>query len=430
MIHITTEALYEIFKQYPSVQTDSRKVADGDIFFALKGPNFNGNAYAEQALKQGAAYAVIDDPAYAHIDNTLLTDDVLNALQLLAAHHRNQFDIPFLAITGSNGKTTTKELIFATLHSKFKTQATEGNLNNHIGVPLTLLKLKTDTEMLIIEMGANHQKEIESYCKIAQPNFGLITNCGKAHLEGFGGIEGVRKAKGELYDYLRQYNGAIFRYADFDYLAAMSDGIASQITYGTANAQIIGKAIHEGFFLKVAILTSGLETIITTKLVGDYNLPNVLAAVAVGHHFGMNIDEIKTAIENYTPSNSRSQLIEINTNQIISDAYNANPASMKLALENMAQISSDNKWLMLGAMKEMGADTDFEHQALVNLATQLGFENVLLVGNEFQSIQHHFHWFENSEKAADFVKNNRPQHAVILVKGSRGSKMERILEVL
>jgi len=420
--------LYDIYLQYPSIQTDSRRIKQGDIFFALKGPNFDGNSYAARALEDGAVYAVVDAPASTVDERFIVVEDVLTSLQQLARHHRLQTGIPFIAITGSNGKTTTKELITKVLSAKFKTYATEGNLNNHIGVPLTLLRVKPDAEMAVIEMGANHQKEIAAYCTIALPDYGLITNCGKAHLEGFGGIEGVRKAKGELYDHLRLHNGCIFRFADLEYLEKMAAGIEQQVTYGTGNAQIIGKALSGGLFLNVAVLTSGMECTIHTRLVGEYNLPNVLAAIAVGNYFGIDIDTIRVAIEDYIPSNSRSQLIEINNNKIIMDAYNANPASMKLAIENMASLEAENKWLLLGAMKEMGTASDEEHQALVNLLNQHGFSNVVLVGEEFRGTDHRFSWFPTAEAARDFLGQHLPSGAVILIKGSRGAKMELVLD--
>ena len=337
------EELYTIYKQYPSVQTDTRKLKVGDIFFALKGDNFNGNAFAKQAIETGAAYAVIDEAAFEIPGKTILVNDVLIALQQLAKHHRKQFTIPFIAITGSNGKTTTKELIYTVLSSTFITYATEGNFNNHIGVPLTLLKIKEDAEIAIIEMGANHLKEIESYCEYAQPSHGLITNCGKAHLEGFGSIEGVRKGKGELYDYLRSNNGTAFVMWDYDYLREMSNGITTIIKYGTAGADIEGQVVTGEHFLEVAF-TKGLNVApIKTQLVGDYNLPNVLAAAITGKFFNIPDAIIKKAIEKYIPSNSRSQLIEKATNKIILDAYNANPSSMKLAIENFAKLHTADK---------------------------------------------------------------------------------------
>lgn len=420
--------LYALYLKHPSVQTDSRKIKAGDIFFALKGDNFNGNAFAAQALADGAAYAVVDEAAYATGPQFILVEDALHTLQQLAGHHRMQLPIPVIAITGSNGKTTTKELLIAVLSAKYKTYATEGNLNNHIGVPLTLLKIKNDAEFAIIEMGANHIGEIASYCVIAAPDYGLITNCGKAHLEGFGSVEGVRKGKGELYDYLRQFEGSIFRNADLAYLYDMARGIEEQITYGTANAEIIGRATGDGIQLQVTLLTAGLETQIQTQLVGDYNLANVLAAVAVGEYFDVDIDTIKKAIEAYAPSNSRSQWMEKGTNKIILDAYNANPSSMKLAIENLAHLQADNKWLLLGAMKEMGAESAAEHQALIDLLQQLGLEQVILTGPEFKATRHSYPWFETSQEVKDHLLQHPIQNGTILVKGSRGSKMEVVLD--
>lgn len=420
--------LYDIYLRYPSVQTDSRKVKTGDIFFALKGDNFNGNTFAAQAIADGAAYAVVDEAAYVAGPEYILTDDVLHTLQQLAAYHRMQLPIPVIAITGSNGKTTTKELLIAVLSAKYKTYATEGNLNNHIGVPLTLLKIKKGAEFAIVEMGANHIGEIASYCNIAAPDYGLITNCGKAHLEGFGSLEGVRKAKGELYDYLRNFSGSIFRNADLDYLADMGRGIDEQVTYGTANAEIIGRATGDGNLLQVTMLTAGLETQIQTQLVGDYNLANVLAAVAVGDYFDIDIDTIKKALEQYIPSNSRSQWLEKGSNKIILDAYNANPSSMKLAIENLAHLKADHKWLLLGAMKEMGAESVTEHQALVDLLQQLGLQQVILTGTEFEATKHNYLWFATSEEAKNYLLQHPIQDATILIKGSRGSRMEVVLD--
>jgi UDP-N-acetylmuramoyl-tripeptide--D-alanyl-D-alanine ligase len=363
----SVEQLYTIYKQYPSVQTDTRKLKQGDIFFALKGGNFNGNTFVQKAIDAGAAYAVIDEPAFEITGKTLLVADVLTALQQLAKYHREQFTIPFIAITGSNGKTTTKELVHAVLATSFITYATEGNLNNHIGIPLTLLKIKDDAQIAIIEMGANHQKEIESYCTYTQPTHGIITNCGKAHLEGFGGIEGVRKGKGELFDYLRNHHGTALVMWDYDYLREMSKGINTVITYGTASTSIEGQVIKSEPFLEVAI-TKGIETgTIKTQLVGDYNLPNVLVAVTAGACFNVPTNSIKKAIEEYTPSNSRSQLLEQGTNKIILDAYNANPSSMKLAIENFSRLPANKKVLLLGGMAELGEESLAEHQNIVTL---------------------------------------------------------------
>jgi UDP-N-acetylmuramoyl-tripeptide--D-alanyl-D-alanine ligase len=422
--------LYRIYQQYPSVQTDTRKLKAGEIFFALKGPNFNGNSFAEKAIDMGAAYVVIDEKEYEIPGKTFLVPDVLSALQKLALHHRKQFNIPFIAITGSNGKTTTKELIHAVLSSSFKTYTTEGNLNNHIGIPLTILKIKPDAEMVVIEMGANHLKEIAGYCQIALPTHGLITNCGKAHLEGFGSEEGVRKGKGELFDYLRTLtHGFAFVMWDYDYLQEMSKGISGIIKYGTKdNDHVIGKIIPGETFLKVEI-TQGLDDgIITTQLVGEYNLPNVLAAVTVGKFFEVTENKIKSAIENYIPSNSRSQLIEIDSNKIILDAYNANPSSMKLAIENFAKKNSENKILMLGAMAELGNESLQEHQGIIDLIKKYPWKNVVLVGGDFQKISHPFLSFENSLQAKEWLVDHQVKNSYILVKGSRSMQMEKVLE--
>jgi len=423
-------ALYEIYKQHPSVQTDTRKLKEGDIFFALKGPNFNGNAFAQQALDAGAAYAVVDEIEYATDNGCIYVDDVLTALQALARHHRQQFKIPFIAITGSNGKTTTKELVTTVLQAKYKTYATQGNLNNHIGVPLTLLSIPADAEMAVIEMGANHQKEIASYCTIALPTHGIITNCGKAHIEGFGGIEGVRKGKGELYDYIRDNNGIVFRNADLDYLYDMAKGIEQQVTYGSANAQYIGRQLMDDVFLKVAVLSAGHEATIQTNLVGEYNFPNVMVAVAVGLHFGISVDDIKRAIAAYQPDNSRSQWMEVGGNKLILDAYNANPTSMHAAIINFAKADLPAKILWLGGMKEMGPDEEKEHRELVALIKEYDWADVILVGKEFSGLTEGYKYFNTSAEAKEYIASHKPVQASILVKGSRGSRMEVMVEAL
>lgn len=426
---MTIEELYSIYLKHPSIQTDTRKLKSGDIYFGLKGPNFNGNAFAQQAIDQDAAYAVIDETQYSIEGKTILVADVLETLQQLAKHHRQQFNIPFLAITGSNGKTTTKELINAVLSSTYKTYTTEGNLNNHIGVPLTILKIKQDAEMAVIEMGANHQLEIASYCKIALPTHGLITNCGKAHLEGFGGVEGVRKGKGELYDHLRANKGMAFVMWDYDYLHEMSKGIETTFTYGTRDADIVGNVVPDNSFLKVQF-SKGLNETIATHLVGQYNLPNVLAAAAVGKYFGVTDQKIKHAIENYAPSNSRSQLVEKGTNKIILDAYNANPSSMKLAIENFAKTAGDHKILVLGAMAELGKESLQEHESIVAEIQSHPWKAVLLVGGDFQKITHPFLSFTNADEAGTWLKENQIQNAFLLIKGSRSMQMEKALNYI
>lgn len=422
------EELYQLYLEYPNVQTDTRKLQAGDIYFALKGDNFDGNKFAEAALKQGASYAIIDDSTYKFSDNCILVRDVLNTLQSLAAYHRAQLKIPFIAITGSNGKTTTKELIYTVLSSTYKTYATEGNLNNHIGVPLTILKIKSDAQIAIIEMGANHQKEIESYCLIAKPTHAIITNCGKAHLEGFGGIEGVRKGKGELFDFMRMTKGIIFRNTDLDYLLAMSHGIAHQITYGTNEGQYRGKAIMQNDFLHVAILNHQAETLISTNLVGEYNFANVMSAVAVGREFSIGIDDIKKAIESYKPSNSRSQLIQMGSNVIILDAYNANPSSMQLAIHNFASRDYPNKVVMLGAMKELGAESIAEHENIIKQLNENNWNHVVLVGGDFEKIKHEYLYFKHADEARVWYKQQSFQNTAILIKGSRAYTMENIIQ--
>ena len=425
---MTIEQLYIIFKQHPSVETDTRKLKPDDIFFALKGDNFNGNAFAKKALEGGAAYAVIDEKEFEISEKTILVNDVLTALQQLAKHHREQFNIPVLAITGSNGKTTTKELIHAALSSSFKTYTTEGNLNNHIGIPLTILKIKADAEIAVIEMGANHQKEIASYCEYAMPTHGLITNCGKAHLEGFGSIEGVRKGKGELFDYLRNNNGTAFIMSDYEYLFKMSKDIYSIIKYGTTNADIEGRIDDADPYLAVEITKGATTGLIQTQLVGEYNLPNVLAAVAVGKHFKVADDKIKSALENYLPSNSRSQLIERGTNKIILDAYNANPSSMKLAIENFSKLKVENKVLILGGMAELGTESIEEHITLINLIQKYNWKFVTLVGGDFLKINHPFLSFENNIEAKNWLQKQKFENSYLLVKGSRSIKLEIILD--
>ena len=423
------EALYEIYRQFPSVQTDTRKLQKGDLYFALKGPHFNGNSFAEKAIAQGAAYAVIDEDQFAIEGKTILVADVLETLQQLALHHRKQFNIPFVAITGSNGKTTTKELIHTVLSTTFKTYTTEGNLNNHIGVPLTLLKIEKDAQMAVIEMGANHQKEIASYCEIALPTHGLITNCGKAHLEGFGGVEGVRKGKGELFDFIRQNGGSIFRMNDYDYLHEMSQGINEVFTYGTSDADIVGNMAQSDPFLVVEFI-KGFTGTVNTSLVGDYNLPNVLAAVAVGKSFGVSDEKIKAAIESYAPSNSRSQLVNKGANKIILDAYNANPSSMKAAIDNFAKAEGSTKVLVLGAMAELGNESLDEHQGLVDEISRHSWKAVLLVGGDFLKLQHPFLSFSKPEEAGEWLQGKNFQDAFLLVKGSRSMQMEKVLNYL
>ena len=424
--------LYEIFKQYPSVQTDTRKLKSGDIYFALKGPNFNGNLFAEKALEAGASYAIVDEEVAADAkwnEKILLVQNGLSTLQALAKHHRQQFNIPFIGITGSNGKTTTKELVYTVLASHYTTYTTQGNLNNHIGVPLTLLSIHTDAQMAVIEMGANHLHEIASYCEYALPNYGLITNCGKAHLEGFGSEEGVKKGKGELFDFLRANNGTAFIMSDYDYLQNMSKGISNVISYGTQSGTLQAKASTANGFLQVNF-TQGFEMdCIQTQLVGEYNLPNILAAVSIGIYFKVPAEKIKAAIENYAPTNSRSQLLKWKENDVILDAYNANPSSMKLAIENFAKLNAAHKIVCIGGMKELGNTSIEEHQQLIHLLQQSQWEQVVLVGGDFEHCQHDYLFFPTAADAKVWLAAQNFKGRSILIKGSRGIKMEQVLDL-
>ena len=422
--------LYEIYCQYPSIQTDTRRLKQGDLFFALKGDNFNGNEYAHAALEKGASYCVVDEVIGTEDSRLLKVDDVLIALQALAKKHRTQFNIPFIAITGSNGKTTTKELIHVVLSSTYKTYTTEGNLNNHIGIPLTILKIKKDAEMAVVEMGANHLKEIEGYCAYTMPTHGLITNCGKAHLEGFGGEEGVRKGKGELFEYLKSSNATMFVFNDYDYLQNMSEGYDHIISYGSENehSDFVGKMIGDKQFLEVSIIKGAHISNIKTQLVGGYNLPNVLSAVCIGKTFKVSDEKIKSSLESYTPSNSRSQLIIKDTPTIILDAYNANPSSMKLAIENFAGMPGKNKIMMLGGMMELGKESHQEHVSLIQLIKQYQWLHVVLVGEQFKNIHGDFHYFNTSTEARDWFITQHFSNTNLLVKGSRSMQMEKVLE--
>jgi len=424
---INIEFLYTIYKQYPSVTTDTRNINKGDIFFALKGPSFNGNLFAQQALEAGAAYAIVDEAAYAIGERILLTTDVLQTLQALAKYHRQQFKIPFIAITGSNGKTTTKELVHAVLSTTYRTYTTVGNLNNHIGVPLTILKVGFDAQVAVIEMGANHQKEIESYCAYTLPTHGIITNVGKAHLEGFGGVEGVLKGKGELFDFLKAHGGAAFICKDFEYFAEMSKGLQEIHWYGTKKGEVTASIIKSEPFLEVDV-TQGLPAhVLRTQLVGSYNIFNVLVALSIGRLFCVDYQTIFDAIESYTPSNSRSQLVEKDGNHIILDAYNANPSSMSAAIENFAKLDVTDKILFLGGMMELGEQSMEEHQNLLHLIGSHAWKEVVLVGGDFKNLTHDYRYFDNSQQAAEWWKEQKSTGNYLLVKGSRSMAMEKLI---
>lgn len=419
--------IYKIYQQFPSIETDSRKLKKGDIFFALKGPNFNGNQFVKQALESGAACIVADEPLSLEDKRIIKVNDVLETLQQLAKYHREQFKIPFIAITGSNGKTTTKELLHEVLSTTFKTYTTKGNLNNHIGIPLTILKIKPDAEIAVIEMGANHLHEISGYCEYAQPTHGLITNIGKAHIEGFGSEENVKKGKGELFQYLKNNEGTVFVNTDDPSVYDLSKTINNVIYYGSKSENVKGTVVKNDPFIEVKIND---EINIKTNLVGAYNLSNVSAAFCVGKYFEIDENKIKKAIENYMPSNSRSQLIRKDTNTIILDAYNANPGSMKAAIENFVNMKGDKKILLLGSMMELGDESEKEHANIVSLIDEHQWYAVVLVGKNFEEIRNNYINFNNSLQAANWLKKEAVKNAQILIKGSRSMQMEKVLEGL
>lgn len=422
------EQLYKIFLAYPSVETDTRKIKKGDIFFALKGPNFNGNKFASKALEAGAAYCICDEPVTANHENVIYVEDALQTLQALAKHHRLQFYIPIIAITGSNGKTTTKELVHEVLSAKYICYTTKGNLNNHIGIPLTILSIKKDAEIAVIEMGANHQHEIESYCSYCLPTHGLITNCGKAHLEGFGGEEGVKKGKGELYTFLKNNDGIAFVNNDYDYLKEMSRGIQKIITYGTTHAATYCGETAENNTLLTVKITKGATGIIHTKLAGLYNLPNVMSAVCIGKTFGVTDDKIKNALEHYTPDNSRSQIIKKGTNTILLDAYNANPSSMSEAIKNFAEMKADKKIIIIGGMMELGDSSIAEHKNIIDLILKYNWEKVAVAGKDFVHLPPNILHFKDSIETAKWYSKQHFENSTILLKGSRSMAMEKVIE--
>ncbi len=420
--------LYQTYLQSSGVETDTRKNLQNKIFFALKGDSFDGNSFASNAIENGAILAIIDNPAYKS-QNTLLVEDVLSTLQALGLHHRRQLGIPIIAITGSNGKTTTKELMHTVLTQSYRTSATVGNLNNHIGIPLTLLSMPLSTEIGIVEMGANHIGEIQSYCQYTEPDYGLITNIGKAHIEGFGSIEGIQKGKGELYDYIREKKGTVFVHADDKLLMSLSEGI-QRVSYGTyTSADLQASTIYvDDNRLQMEIEGHRVKT----QLTGDYNSPNVLAALCVGRSFDVPLDKGIEAIEKYRPDNSRSQILKQHNNTIILDAYNANPTSMKLALENFAAIEHSPKIACIGGMKELGITSQEEHQAIIDLTLTLDIDTSILVGEEFGSCEYgSMPFFTDSSQAGEYLASlSKDIEHFILIKGSRSTRMEEILKYI
>ncbi|MEH6779192.1 UDP-N-acetylmuramoyl-tripeptide--D-alanyl-D-alanine ligase [Maribacter arcticus] len=425
---MNVQDLHSIFLEFPSVNTDTRKIKKNDIFFALKGDNFNGNTYAQQAINNGASYVIIDQKEYYINDKTILVEDTLVMLQKLANYHRNFCSAKVISLTGSNGKTTTKELIHAVLARKYKTIATVGNLNNHIGVPLTLLSILPNTEIAIIEMGANHQKEIQFLCEIVEPDFGFITNFGKAHLEGFGGVEGVIKGKSELYEYLIKNKKSIFLNADDSIQLDKLKNYTKKYGFSSVNPKYYKIELEEA---QPFVIIKVEDTVIKSNLIGAYNFHNCCAAIIIGKFFNVELPEIKTALEKYTPENNRSQIIKKNGHYIILDAYNANPSSMKVAIENFNSLEKTNKVLILGDMFELGNSAEEEHQAITDLTKTLQFENVLFVGENFYRTQTSSIKLKNFEELkAHLSQNNLHANSTILIKGSRGMALERTLEYI
>ncbi len=431
------EELYQIFKRFPIVCHDSRNIVPNSIYWSLKGANFDGNTFAAQAFEKGAAYAVIDDPNYQINDKCLLVEDGLKALQDLATYHRKELKIPVIAIAGSNGKTTTKELMALVLNSKFRTFATPGNFNNHIGLPLSLLKISSEYEAAILELGANHPKENAFLCEICQPDGGVITNIGKDHLEGFGGIEGVEKANLELFDYLKAHDGLGFVNAD-DERIFKNVGDMWPFYYGlhedrVANVLEMSAEVNSRFpLLQVELYdnVTGNHIEINSHLFGAFHTYNILAAASVGKYFGVSLEDIKDAIESYIPTNNRSQIISKDGNVFIMDAYNANPSSMKGGIEDFTDYPVERKVLILGDMFELGNDSDEEHKNIVEMIDKSAFDIVVLVGKEFGKLYREDGtiFFETTAQAKEWFKANKWRNSVFYLKGSRGMKLEQIIE--
>lgn len=438
-----TKDIYNIYLKHPVICTDSRELTRGGIFFALKGENFNGNAYAESAVRDGCSYAVIDQPENKKNEQYILTENVLETLQDLARYHREQLNIPVIGITGTNGKTTTKELLGAILGKKYRIVSTKGNLNNHIGVPLTILSITGETEIAVVEMGANHPGEIAFLCDICRPGSGLVTNIGKAHLEGFGSFEGVVKTKKELYDFLTGNRKVVFANADNVILTGILKDYPF-VSYGSGDANNCqGNIIRGTSFLEADINIKNIQGNyasgnfsssfrVSSNLVGEYNLENLLAAVTVGSYFGVLPDQIAEAVRSYQPDNNRSQLKKTGKNTLILDAYNANPSSMSLAVKNYTTLAAEKKILILGDMLELGEYAVQEHAAIVQLVKLSGFSDVFFVGKVFSETApaYGYKTFENTDMLCAFIKENPVENASILIKGSRGIKLEKVVDLL
>ena len=424
------KSIYSLFVKEPIISTDSRIKTNGGLFFALKGESFNGNKFAKLALENGASFAIIDEIEYQTDERFLLVDNVLLTLQQLAHFHRETLTIPVIGITGTNGKTTTKELVNAVLSKKFKTISTKGNLNNHIGVPLTLLTITNDTEIAIIEMGANHPHEIAELCEIANPNFGIISCIGKAHLEGFGSLENIIKTKKELFDHISKKNGEVFVNYNDDLLRAISSNLKCNY-YGNSDLVFCkGEYISSTPFVTFALYENDKKILINSQLIGSYNTSNMMAAACVGRKFGLPIADIKNAIEHYSPENNRSQLKKTERNTLLLDAYNANPSSMEASITNFKGLNADHKVVILGEMLELGDVSDSEHEKIYNQVKSYNFENVYFVGKWNITNDKKTLIFKDTQSLISFLDTNKLTGKTILIKGSRGNKLEMIVDYL
>lgn len=429
---MTIEQIYKIFQTYPKVVIDSRKIESGCLFFALKGEKFNGNEFAEEALKKGAVYAFVDEKKFCVSEKTILVENVLQVLQELARYHRTQLGIPVIGITGSNGKTTTKELIANVLATKYRIVFTQGNLNNHIGVPLTLLQMNRNTEIGVVEMGANHPYEIGELCTIADPGYGIITNIGRAHLEGFGSFETIKRTKAELYEHLKRKNGTVFYNNENLILKELVGDYQQSVSFGSKNADFTGEPVSSPPYLSARMKLPEGEFSIKTQLTGYYNFENVMAAACIGNYFEVEPTRIQAAIENYRPENNRSQLIKKSRLQIIMDAYNANPTSMQVSIESFVSAFSAPRYLILGDMLELGEQSLSEHKLILEQTKKHHFEAVFLVGPVFKEAAQNFHFisFQNSDELCSYLVSNPLKEGAVLIKGSRGIQLEKVLDFL
>ncbi|MCB9185670.1 MAG: UDP-N-acetylmuramoyl-tripeptide--D-alanyl-D-alanine ligase [Flavobacteriales bacterium] len=432
-------ALYDLYCKHPVISTDSRKITDGCMYFALKGESFDGNAFALESLNKGAAYAVVDDGSLPTTSGIIKVENALKTLQDLSNYHRHQFDIPFIGITGSNGKTTTKELMYSVLSQKFNVLATAGNFNNHIGVPLTLFRLHPKHEIAIIEMGASKQGDIKELCEIANPNYALITNIGKAHLETMGGLEGVLKTKTELFDHIRNHGGKLLVHS-CDKLLMQNASTDASFLYGALQTDDVqGQIVRDGNFVSVQWKRKEAEEgtldnapVVKTNLTGTYNLPNIMAAVATGIVFGLTDAEIAKGLSSYEPSNNRSEVRKKGTNTFILDAYNANPSSMEVAINNLVGSEGEKHSVILGEMLEVGPTSAEEHRNICERLASLKMKTVCLVGKEFNQFKSDFpfQFFENVDLLNEWLKDHPFDNETVLIKGSRGNKLEKAAELL